>query len=288
MKKNIPILLFLIVVALYPYQALKTNDFNRIKTIRNENFNKDSFIVGDSRLRNLALPNYQNLSIAGIGIPEIYFVCHSLFQKKEKINKLIICIDPGHLYSYNHFEVLQRDNFLTNNENEQIKKEAIELNDSLYIIKERSMIENLRFYGLIGEITSLIRMPIYILKDFKEYYLGSTADYLCHKEAYRKPVEIDDEHWNVVNPSAMNNRYGKLLFSLLKQHPETKVVWVIPSRHGGYNKDFSPRLKQWISQMGGNPLFYDMSTIITDQDFHDQKHLNCDGLIKLTSQLVML
>lgn len=288
MKKIIPILLFLIVVALYPFQVLKTNDYSRIKTIRNENFNQDSFILGDSRLRNLSLPNYQNLSIAGIGMPEIYFVCHSLFQKKENIKKLIICLDPGHLYQYNHFDVIQRDNFLSDKDNEQIKKEAITLKDSLYILKERSLIENIRFYSLIGEITNRIRMPLYIFKDFKEFYFGTTEDYLCHKEAFLNPAEIDYEKWHEVKPSALNNRYGKLLFALLKEHPETKVVWVIPNRHGGYNKDFNPQFKQWITQMGGNPLFFDMSTVTSNQDFHDQKHLNCDGLIKLTSELLVL
>lgn len=286
MKKLIPYLLFLVCLALYPWQLLKTNDFNRIKTIRNQNYNKDSFIIGDSRLRNLNLPNYQNLAIAGIGIPEIYFVTKSLFEKKEKIAKLILCIDPEHLYRYNHFSTIQRDNFLSNTFNNQIIKEATSLNDSLYILKKQSLIEKIRFYGLIGEITTRLRMPLYIAKDIKEYYFSSSENYLCHKEKCREPVEIDDENWNEVKPSPMNYRYGKLLFLLLKQHPETNVVWVIPNRHGGYNKNFIPQFKSWIKLMEGNPTFYEMATETVDDDFYDQKHLNCNGLIKITPQLL--
>jgi hypothetical protein len=285
MRNYLPLVCFGLFLLVYPWRVLKTNDFYRIQVIKNHDFTSDSVIIGDSRLRNLKLKGYQNLSIAGIGMPEMHEILKQIVSNRPTLSKVVICLDPEHLMNYNHFEVLQRDNPIPKEENLSIQRMARTYGDSLYLIKEKSFMEKIRFFGLIGEISTRIRMPLYIFRDFKEYYF-SNGDYLCHSKKNSAKPKADERNWKLKKPSPVNQEYGKQLFKLLSNTPNIEVIWVIPDRYGQYHSSFVNEYKGWIESMGGKPQWRNMADVVSNEDFFDQKHLNCNGLEKVGNFIV--
>jgi hypothetical protein len=255
----------------------------RINNIKTHQFNLNNFIIGDSRLRNLNLENYQNLSIAGIGMPEIYFITKTLIENSQSINSIIYCVDPDHLFKYNHFETLQRDNPLTQLQNSQILDEGLLFKDSLYQLKQKKYIDAIIFRLLIMEIGQRIKQPGYIIKDFKDE-IDNSDNYPCHESKLIIPRVVDNQQWNSTNFSELNHLYSIRLFKLLDQNNIKLVYWVVPDQKYGYNKLFKNWYIQNLHNRGGKYVkWIDIGPSFSEEDFYDNKHFNCSGLSKLKS-----